>query len=145
MFYVVASHVMTGVILLIEWSQSNISFSPVYLSPFSEWFKLQKEPKFHRYSCKDIWDAENSGLNSLVSDRPLKTHRFQHMSRPHEPTGMHSCSITCLYCARCDHLLSVSSNKWEIIVHQNSVGVKNQLIMVSSPDLSEWALITSNA
>ena len=144
MFYVVASHITTGVILLIKWSQSNILFPLLYLSAFSEWLKLQKETKFHRDSCKDIWDAENSGLNSLVSDRPLKTYRFQHMSRSHEPTGMHSCSITCLYCAHRDYLLSMSSNKWEIIVHQNLVGVKNQLITVSSPDLSEWALIFSN-
>ena len=37
--------------------------------------------------------------------------------------------------------LSVSSKKWEIITHQNSVGLKIQMLTVSSSDLSEWAPI----
>ena len=40
--------------------------------------------------------------------------------------------------------LLLSSKKWKIITYQNSVDVKNQMLTVSSPDLSEWALIISN-
>ena len=138
MFNVVASHIKTGMIWLIEcpWEMEHspvLWLSALYLLPFSEWCELQKEAKFHRDSCKDIPDA----VNSLVSDRPLNIHSFQEISSWHEPTGMYLASITCLYCAHCDWSLSVSSKKWEIVAHQNLVGVKNQMLTVSSPDLSE--------
>ena len=104
----------------------------LYLSLFSE---LQRS-KFHKDSREDIQDA----INLLVSDRPLNIYCFQEICSLHEPTGMCSLSITCLYCTHCDWSLFVSSKKCKIIVHQNLVGIKNQMLTVSSLDLWEQAL-----
>ena len=142
-FCVVASHITTGVILLIEWSQSNLSFSPLHLSPFFEWFELQKEAKFYRDSCKDIWDAENSELNSLVSDRSLKTHCFNiwvdHMNLL-ECILFHHMPVLCT-----PWLITFCEFKQVRNYRASKLGgCQEPILMVSSPDLSEWVLIISN-
>ena len=114
-------------------------------------YSSRKEAKFYEDSRKDIQDA----INSLVSDRSPNTwytifkklvaglHAYMNQPTQWHEFAFHHMSLLCgsrwliTFC-------EFKEVRYSIIAHQNLVGVKNQMLMVSLPDLWERALIISN-